>query len=43
MVEMKNIVIVNENLEEYKENFDVIILNDRDFNYINKLLKEIIK
>jgi len=31
-----------ENLEIYKNNFDIIILNDSDTGYINKLIKEII-
>jgi HAD superfamily hydrolase (TIGR01544 family) len=34
---------VEENLEEYKCNFDVIILNDSSMDYINGLLKQIIK
>jgi len=34
---------VGENLEQYKENFDIILLNDANFNYVNKLVKEIIK
>ena len=33
---------VEENLESYKANYNVIILNDSSMNYINKLLKEII-
>jgi len=32
-----------ENLEQYKRNFDVVILNDSSLNYVNELLKEIIK
>jgi len=33
---------IEENIEEYKKNFDVIILNDSDMNSANKLLKEIV-
>lgn len=33
---------VEENLEEYKKNFDVIITGDGDFSYINRLMSEII-
>lgn len=33
---------VEENLEKYKQNFDVVLLNDASMNYINKLLKEMI-
>lgn len=34
---------VEENLEQYKKVYDVLILNDSPMNYLNKLLKEIIK
>jgi len=34
---------IEENLEKYKENFDIILLNDTNFDYVNKLVKEIIK
>lgn len=34
---------VEENLEEYKRNYDVIILNDSSMDYVNGLLREIIK
>lgn len=34
---------VEENLENYKNNFDIVILNDGPMDYINDLLKEIIK
>jgi 5'-nucleotidase len=34
---------VKENLERYKNNFDVVILNDISLDYVNQLLKEIIK
>ena len=34
---------INENLEQYKENFDIILLNDTGFNYVNELVKEIVK
>lgn len=34
---------VEENLENYKNNFDVVILNDSSMDYVNELLKEIIK
>jgi len=32
-----------ENLEEYKKAYDVVITNDGSFDYVNKLIKEIIK
>lgn len=32
-----------ENLPEFKKNYDIILLNDSDMNYVNKLLKEITK
>ena len=32
-----------ESLEQYKKNYDVVILNDSSFDYVNKLLKELIK
>jgi 5'-nucleotidase len=32
-----------ENLEDFKKNFDIIILNDGSFDYINQLLKEILE
>lgn len=34
---------VEENLDNYKKIFDVIILNDGSLNFVNKLLKELIK
>jgi len=34
---------VKENLEDYKKNFDVVILNDSNKLYVDKLLKELIK
>jgi len=34
---------IEENLEKYKENFDIILLNDANFNYVNELVKEIVK
>lgn len=34
---------VEENLEQYKNSFDVVLMNDSSLNYINELLKEIIK
>ena len=34
---------VNEHLEIYKKNFDVVILNDSSMDYVNGLLKEIIR
>ena len=34
---------IEENLEIYKKNFDIVLLNDTNFNYVNKLFKEIIK
>lgn len=40
------IAFLNENIEEdlerYKKNYDIIITNDSSFEYVNKLLKEII-
>lgn len=33
---------VKENLKKFKENYDIILLNDTGMDYINKLLKEII-
>ncbi|MBU1349747.1 hypothetical protein KJ978_03455, partial [Patescibacteria group bacterium] len=32
---------VKENLEEYKKNYDVVILNDGSMEYVNDLLNEI--
>lgn len=32
---------ISENIDEYKKNFDVLILNDSDFDYINNLIKKI--
>ncbi len=34
---------IDESLEEYKRNYDIVILNDSSMDYINQLLKEIIK
>jgi len=34
---------VEENLEQYKQNYDVVILNDSSLDYVNRLLKEVIK
>jgi len=34
---------IEENLEHYKRDFDIIILNDSSMDYINRLLREIIK
>jgi len=34
---------VEENLESFKANYDVLILNDSSMDYINKLLREVIK
>jgi len=34
---------IDKNLEKYKENFDVVILNDSDMSYVNEMMKEIIK
>lgn len=34
--------VVNENLEEYKRVFDVLIINDSSMAYVNTLLKEIL-
>jgi cytosolic 5'-nucleotidase 3 len=33
---------INENLEAFKKNFDIVITNDSDMNYVNELLKKII-
>ena len=33
---------VEQNLEQYKNNYDVVILNDSSMNYVNDLLKELI-
>jgi 5'-nucleotidase len=30
-------------LEEYKNNYDIVILNDSDMNFVNELLKDLIK
>lgn len=34
---------VEKSLEEYKKNYDVVILNDSDMNFVNKLIKDLIK
>jgi 5'-nucleotidase len=34
---------IKENIEHYKKNFDVVLINDTDMSYVNKLLKEIVK
>ena len=34
---------VEENLEKYKENFDVILADDGSFDYVNNLVKEMVK
>ncbi len=34
---------IDENMKKYKENFDIILLNDTNFNYVNELVKEIVK
>ena len=31
-----------ERLEDYKKNFDIVILNDSDLGFVNQLLKEIL-
>lgn len=33
---------VEENLEHYKKNYDVVILNDSSMDYVNKILKEML-
>jgi len=33
---------VDKNLERYKENFDIVIINDSNMGYINELLNKII-
>jgi 5'-nucleotidase len=32
---------IEENLEQYKKAYDVVILNDGSMNFVNKLLKQI--
>jgi len=34
---------VDENLEQYKSNYDIVILNDGSLDFVNELLKEMIK
>ncbi len=34
---------VDENIQQYKENFNVVITNDSDMSYVNKILKEVVK
>ena len=34
---------IRENLKSYKEDYDVVILNDGSMDYVNKLMREIIK
>ena len=34
---------VEENLEQYRKSYDILILNDSSMDYVNELLKEIIK
>ncbi len=34
---------IEENLENYKKAFDIVILNDGSMEFVNNLLKEIIK
>jgi 5'-nucleotidase len=34
---------VEENLELYGKNFDIVLTNDSDMNYLNKFMKEIVK
>jgi 5'-nucleotidase len=34
---------IEENLELYKENFDIVLLNDSSMDYVNELLKELFK
>ena len=33
---------IEENLEQYKENYDIVILNDSSMDYVNELLKELV-
>ena len=44
--EIIKIGFLNENIKEqldiYKEKFDVVIINDGDFNYINKIVNQIL-
>ena len=39
-IEFRN-VEAEKNLEAFKENYDVVLLNDSNMDYINELLKEI--
>ncbi len=32
---------VEENLQKFKENYDIILTGDQDFNYVNKLIREL--
>ncbi|MDP3026250.1 MAG: haloacid dehalogenase-like hydrolase [Nanoarchaeota archaeon] len=34
---------IEKNIEKYKENYDVVILNDGDMDYVNELLRRLIK
>ncbi len=34
---------IEENIKSFKENFEIVLTNDFDMNYINKLMKEIVK
>ena len=34
---------VDENLEKYKEGYDVVITGDGDFSFVNELIGEILK
>jgi 5'-nucleotidase len=33
---------INNNLKDYKKNFDILILNDSKMDYVTSLIKEII-
>ena len=33
---------IEENLHAYKENFDIVIMNDGSMNYVNGLIKKIV-
>ena len=34
---------VEENLKKYKEKYDIILLNDGNFDYVNELIERLIK
>ena len=34
---------IEENLGEYKKNFDIIVLNDGNFYFVNEIMREILE